>query len=148
MLSFSGLIVAALSAGATAIGKELATTAVKDGYSKLKSLLAKRSATLDVLIDTVAEDPNSEPEQAVLAKKLDQAELDKDTDVHDALRSLAQAIEELKEVDGSEALFDFETINVAGNFELKDITTDGSVFQAKTADIGGDFKAEGITQKK
>ncbi|WP_299725876.1 hypothetical protein [uncultured Tateyamaria sp.] len=149
MVTVSAMMVAALTAGATAIGKEFASASVKDGYAKLKALLAKRSAALGVLIDTVEEDPASEPEQAVLAKQLDRADLSEDGEVLEALQSLAKAVEDLRDsAAGAGAVIDFDTVSIAGSVDLKDISAQGGVFRAKSAEIGGDFRAEGITQKK
>ena len=149
MISVSAMMVAALTAGATAIGKEFASATVKDCYAALKSLLAKRSAALDVLIDTIEDDPTSEPEQAVLEKQLDRAKVSDDAELLEAMQALAQAVAELKDnQNDASAVIDFDTVAIAGSVNLKDITAQNGVFRAKSAEIGGDFHAEGLTQKK
>jgi hypothetical protein len=63
-------IVSALAAGATAGAKDLATGAIKDAYSALKSIIAARYERAQPSAEDVEADPISRPEQEVLAKKL------------------------------------------------------------------------------
>jgi hypothetical protein len=144
----STLVVLALKAGATAIGKDVATLAVKDSYTALKSLLIRRVRSVDALVDAVEADPQSEQKHQLLAQQIDKSEATTDATVAEAAQQLIAAIADLQKVPKAAALFDFEELKVAGSVDLKEINATDTLIRAKRAEVGGDFKAAGINQKK
>lgn len=139
-------IVSALVAGATAAAKDLATSAVKDAYAGLRRLIADRYERAAPSAEDVEADPTSEPEQKVLAKKLDQAGAAGDEELKAATQALLNALEALRAEPRAAALFDFDKLRAAKNFELEDIEAAGTVLRAREATFEGDFKAKGIRQ--
>ena len=139
-------IVAALVAGAAAAAKDVASAAIKDAYAGLKRLISDRYQKAGPFVEAVEVDPSSEPEQQVLAKQLDQQGAGADADLKNLAEQLLAAIEHLREEPQATALFDFERLRAARNFELEDIQSIGTVLRAKDATIEGDFKAKGIRQ--
>jgi len=140
-------IIAAIVAGATAAAKDVATSAIKDAYAGLKRLIKDRYEKVAPFVEAVESDPASEPEQQVLAKKLDQTKAAADDDIKDYAQRLLKAVEGLREDPKATALFDFEVLRAAGNFELEDVDSVGTVLRAKQATFEKDFKAKGIHQK-
>jgi hypothetical protein len=86
------LIVAALAAGAAAGLKDTASTAIKDAYSGLKSLIRSRFGHHDQAIDkqlaAVDQEPAADP--APLAEKLRSVRAGDDTELVQAARALLE----------------------------------------------------------
>ena len=140
-------IITALVAGATAAAKDVATAAVKDAYAALKRMISERYAKTGPFVDAVAANPTSQPERQVLAKQLDQAGVAKDDDLKAQAQQLIDAIEKLRHEPKASALFDFDGLLKARNFELEDIHTIDAVLRVKgDAVFAEDFKATGIHQ--
>jgi hypothetical protein len=140
-------IITALVAGATAAAKDVATAAVKDAYAALKRVISDRYAKTGPFVDAVVADPTSQPEQQMLAKQLDQACVANDDDLKARAQQLLDAVEKLRHEPKASALFDFEGLLKARNFELEDIRTIGAVLRVKgDAVFAEDFKAKGIYQ--
>lgn len=140
-------IVVALAAGAAAAAKDVASSAIKDAYAGLRKLIVDRYARAVPFAEAVEEDPSSEPEQAVLAKQLEQAGASSDEGLKWAAETLLNALTELREDPRAAALFDFDKLQAAKTFQLKDIQAVGTVLRAREATFQGDFIAEGIRQK-
>ena len=137
-------IVAALAAGAAAAAKDVASTAVKDAYAALKQLLITRYRKTEPFVEAVEADPMSEPEQKVLSKQLDS--VTPDNDLKDAVARLLGALEELRNDPRAEAVFDFDKLRAAKNFELSDVEFGGTLLRARDATFEGDFKATHLRQ--
>lgn len=78
------IIVTALAAGAVAASKDVATQAIKDAYTGLKALIARKfSGNSDVAIalEQVEKKPDSEGRKATLAEELTAAEADQDAEL-------------------------------------------------------------------
>jgi hypothetical protein len=140
-------IVSALAAGAAAVAKDVATSAIKDAYTGLKQLITDRYQRAAPFADAVEADPASKPEQTVLAKRLDQVGAARDDELKAAAQALLDAVAELRTNPEAAALFDFGVLHRARNVELEDIEALGTVFRAQEATLEGDFKAKGIRQK-
>ena len=149
-------IVSALAAGAAAAAKDVATDVIKDAYAGLKRLIIDRYQRAAPFADAVEADPASEPEQKVLGKQLDQAGAPEDDDLKAAAQALlkyatgqyseqSQALlnelESLRSEPRAAAMFDFDRLRAARNFEL-DIEGIGQVLRAGDATFEGDFKAK------
>ena len=139
-------IVAALVGGAAAAAKDVASAAIKDAYSGLKRLISDRYQKAGPFVEAVEADPSSKPEQEVLAKQLDQQGANADPDIKNLAGQLLAAIEHLREEPRATALFDFDQLRAARNFDLEDIQSIGTVLVAKDATFEGDFKAKGLRQ--
>ena len=87
-------------------------------------------------------------EQRVLVKQLSRADAARDDDLKDCAQQLLKAVEALRQEPKAAALFDFDRLHAAGNFELEDIDTIGTILRAKEATFEKDFKATGIHQQK
>lgn len=140
-------IVAALVAGATAATKDVATTAIRDAYAGLKRLLSDRYERVIPLVEAVEADPASESEQQNLVNHLSHAEAETDNDLKNLAQQLLKAVEVLREVPKATALFDFDVLRAAGNFELTDIHSIGTVLRAREATFEKDVIIKGIHQK-
>jgi hypothetical protein len=139
-------IIAALVGGAAAAAKDVASAAIKDAYAGLKRLISERYQKAVPFVEAVEVDPSSKPEQEVLAKQLDQQGANADADLKNLAGQLLAAIEHLREEPQAIALFDFDQLRAARNFELQNIQSIGTVLRAKDATFEGDFKAEGLRQ--
>ena len=139
-------IVTALSAGAVAAAKDVATSAIKDAYSALKKVITEKFHKSAPFVDALEADPTSEPEQQVLAKQLQGA--GKDNDIKELVTSLLKALETLETDPGAQAMFDFKKLRAARNFELSDIEFSGPLMVVhEDANFEGDFKATKLRQK-
>ncbi|MEL6782315.1 MAG: hypothetical protein AAFO51_08045 [Pseudomonadota bacterium] len=140
-------LVAALSAGAIAAGKELGGTALKDAYTALKTFIVDRYKNASAAVEALEEDPESELEQQVLEKRLVHENADEDADLATLTKALLAALTNMKDDPQAQALFDFGKLEAAGSFELDNIETGGTVLKADSATFSGDFKATNIRQK-
>ncbi len=140
-------LVAALSAGAVAAGKDLGSTAVKDAYTALKTFISDRYKNAGAAVEALEEDPESDLEQQVLEKRLVKDNAAQDADLAKLTKSLLAALTEMKDNPQAQALFDFGKLEAAGSFEIDDIETSGAVLKAESATFTGDFKATNIRQK-
>jgi hypothetical protein len=140
-------IVTALSAGALAAAKDVATSAVKDAYSGLKKLIVDRFQKAAPFVEAVESDPTSEPEQKVLAKHLGAPGVDLQ-EVNNRAVALLDAIQQLEKDPRARAVFDFGKLRAARNFELDDIEFSDTLLHAEEANFEGDFKATHLRQKK
>jgi hypothetical protein len=137
-------IVTALAAGALAAAKDVATSAVKDSYSGLKSLIVDRYTHAGPFVEAVESDPASGPEQAVLANRLHGIE--SDTEAKTLAATLLDELQKLEHKPAAAAVFDFKKLRAAKNFELTDIEYAGTLLRADDASFEGDFKATNIRQ--
>jgi hypothetical protein len=91
------IIVTALVAGAAASLKDVAATAVKDGYAALKALLIRkfggRSDVPDA-IEQVEKRPDSESRQGMLKEELETAQAGQDAEVLEQARALLELLEQ------------------------------------------------------
>jgi len=140
-------IVAALVAGATAAANDVATTAIKDAYTSLKRLISDQYKRAIPFVEAVEANPASEPEQQVLAKQLNQVEAGADDNLKDCAQQLLKTVEVLREEPKAAAMFNFDVLHAAGNFELENIHSIGTVLYAREATFEKDFKVKGIRQK-
>ena len=87
----TGAILAAIAAGVKKVGE----SAIVDGYTKLKGLLAKRfggGSDISGSIERLEQKPGSEGRQKVLAEEITEAGADKDSEVLTAVEALREAI--------------------------------------------------------
>lgn len=143
----STLLVEALTAGAIASAKGLATVAVKDAYAAVKSIIASRFKGLSESVDAVDGDPDSQENKDKLASEVAGADVASDPVLSAVLEDLVRALKDLKEDPKAGALLDFETLSVDGNMSLKDVDVEATAVKATTAKIKGDFSLEGVRQK-
>jgi hypothetical protein len=140
-------IVSALAAGAAAAAKDVATDAIKDAYAGLKQLIVDRYRKTSEAVDLVTAAPASRARQAVLAEELEETDAIQDAELKAAAQKLLDAVDELRTKPGIDALFNFENLRVARDFQLEDIETAGPVVRAADTDIGRDLKFKGVHQK-
>ncbi|MEO9778931.1 MAG: hypothetical protein ABJH07_00805 [Sedimentitalea sp.] len=140
-------LVAALSAGAIAAGKDLGGTVVKDAYTALKTFISDRYKKAGAAVEALEEDPESDLEQQVLEKRLIKDNAAQDTDLADLTKTLLAALTDMKDDPQAQALFDFGKLEAAGSLELDNIETRGTVLKAESVTLAGDFKATNIRQK-
>jgi hypothetical protein len=140
-------IVAAISAGALAASKDLASTAIKDAYAALKRVISDRYSKTGPFVEAVTAQPSSEPERQLLAKQLDKAGAGDDPELKALAVQLLDAVHELRKEPQAAALFDFDNLRAARNFALEDIQAVGGILRVKgDANFEGDFSAKGIRQ--
>lgn len=138
-------IVAALAAGAVAVAKDLATDTVKASYTALKNFIIRRVSSSEAFINAIEEDPQSQDEQRVLAKRL--AGLGADEEIRQLVEQLTLELERLEHEPGATAVLDFEKLRAARSFELTDIDFSGTLLRARDATFEGDFRASGLRQQ-
>jgi len=146
-------IVAALSSGAVAAAKDVATQAIKDAYSGLKTWIVDRYKKSGPFVEALEADPESQSTQEVLAKQLHGVE--SDPEAKDKAVSLLDSVLALeKEVTASTvgqppalAVFDFKKLRAARNIELKNIDFTGTLFRGDDVTVGGDFIATDLRQR-
>ncbi len=136
-------IVTALTAGAIAAAKDVASTAVKDAYAALRKYLLDRYQKAGPFVEAVVADPTSEPEQKVLANQLKEAQ--SDPEAKKLAEALLDALQELKHDPRTQAVFDFGRLSAAKNIDLFDIEFSGTLLRADEATFE-DFKATNIRQ--
>jgi hypothetical protein len=139
-------IVSALAAGAAAAAKDVATSAIKDSYAGLKRLIADRYELAAPSADDVEKVPDSSARQEVLAEKLGEAGASGDEELKSAAQALLDAVDTLRSEPRAAAMFDFDKLRAAKNFELQDIVATGTVLRAREATFESDFRAKGIRQ--
>jgi hypothetical protein len=91
MEPITAALVAAISAGAAAAGKEAATQAVKDAYAALKAWL--HSHHPGVSIDQLEQQPESKARQLVITEDLERARASGDTELVRLARTLVEVIQ-------------------------------------------------------
>jgi hypothetical protein len=134
-------IVAALAAGATAGITKVTTSAIEDAYAGLKRVITDRYHKAVPFVEAVQADPTSKPEQTVLARQLERIGAANDDQLKAAAQALLDALESLRSEPRVAAMFDFDQLRAARNFEL-DIEGINQVFRAREATFEGDFKAK------
>jgi hypothetical protein len=139
-------IVTALSSGAIAATKDVATSAVKDAYAALKKLIVDRYKKAGPFVEAVEADPASQPEQAVLANQLKGEPADLEEAKKLALALLA-SLRQLENNPHAQAVLEFGKLRAAQSFELHDIEFSGTLLHADEAVIDGPFRASGLRQK-
>ncbi|MEM8591954.1 MAG: hypothetical protein AAGF13_05450 [Pseudomonadota bacterium] len=140
-------LVAALSAGAIAAGKDLGGTVLKDAYGAVKALIADRYKKASAAVEALEEEPESDLEQQVLEKRLAVEDAAQDPELAALTKTLLAALQDLKDDTQAQALFDFKTLEAKGAFTLDTVKTGGTVLKAETATFEGDFSASNIRQK-
>jgi hypothetical protein len=146
MEPITATIVAALAAGAAAGAKSFATSAITDGYSWLKRLIAKKDKSSATALAALEARPASGPELTTLANQLEKAGVASDGEIAKAAQALLDAIDELRDVPEAAPLFDFERLRVYRDVEATDIDTLGTVIRAHDVEIRGGIKVSGIRQ--
>jgi hypothetical protein len=137
-------IVTALAAGAAAGLKKVASAAVSDAYAALKNAIAKHHRTATPLVAAVEANPDSKSDQAALSRHL--VDGNRSDEVRSAAERLLDALVQLHNEPAAQAMFDFNKLRAAKNFELSDIEVTGTLLRADEATFEGDFKATGIRQ--
>jgi len=140
-------LVAALSAGAIAAGKNLGGTIVKDAYGAVKTLIADRYKKSSAAVDALEEEPESELEQQVLEKRLAAENAGKDAELAALTKTLLAALQDLKDDARAQGLLDFKKLVLKGNISVTDSDVDGPLLKAETATIEGDLTLRNIRQK-
>lgn len=127
--------VSALSAGALAVGKGLATEAIKDGYKALKSFLIARFAPAAPFVEVVDRDP-SETTAALLAKQLAPAAAGSEAETLAALTAtLRAAIEAMKSEAGAGAVFQLLRSKL-GDVEVVETTSSRPLAHLEDSEAG------------
>ncbi|WP_421984243.1 hypothetical protein [Roseibium sp.] len=140
-------IVAAIVAGAVAASKDVATSAIKDSYSALKSIIVQRYEPATIATQNIEKDPNDKLEQAVLAKRLNETGADTDQELQGLAIAVLDAVSELKKDAKAAPLFDFQSLKVARDMKLTNIDSIGQIMQAEEVNIGQDFIADNIVSR-
>jgi len=117
---------------------------VKDAYAGLKAFLLDRYHRAGPLVEAVAANPTSAPEQKALATQL--KETQSDPEAKRLAEALLDALQGLKSDPRAQAVFDFGKLRAAKNFELNDIQFSGTLVHADEATFEGDFKATNLRQ--
>lgn len=139
------MLTTALVAGATTVANAIANVEIKEAYARLKSLIIARYQKAQPFVEALEADPSSDLEQKMLTKQLSQAGAGADLDLKKSAQQLLSVVEGLRREPKAAALFDFDLLRAARNFELEDIQTIGTILRAREAHLE-DFKAVGIRQ--
>lgn len=140
-------IVAAIVAAATTAAKDLTSQAIKDAYGAVKQLIIDRYKKSEPLVKSIEVNPSSKDEQSALAKQLAEAGAAQDGELRAKVQALLDAIATLRKEPQAAALFDFDQLHAARNFELDNIDALQTVLRVRgTARFEGDFRATNISQ--
>lgn len=132
-------VVAAITAGLTAAGKDIATSAVQDAYAALKNLIFSgyRAATSD--LEKYEKEPQSQEYAKDLVKILNELNAGKDDRMRVAADALLSAVK--RDVP---ALIDADTITALKSFLIEDIEYAGPLLRAKSISTKGEFRISGV----
>lgn len=141
-------ITTAIVTGAASALSETATQAVRDGYTGLKSLLARKfgSAPVKVIeaVETVEEKPASQARQAVLGEELADAGADADQELLAAAQALLELIEKQAPEAAAAVGVDIEKIRAA-NVTIENVRASGAGVKARDVEATGDFTIKDVT---
>ena len=96
MEPFIASLVASLAAGAIAASKDVASSAVKNGYGAIKRLLIQRYGTLD--IDSLEQDPKNAQILADLAQAAENSDISSDLQISTLIEKFKTALKENAEL--------------------------------------------------
>ena len=113
-------LLAAIVAGAIEAAKPTAAQLVKDTYNGLKGLIARKLGKAATQISSVEEKPESAGRQQVLKEELEEASVDKDAEVMQAVQALVDALKQhapasvsnITNIESGGGLLNTGTINV------------------------------------
>ena len=138
-------VVTALSSGALAAAKDVATSAVKDTYAGLKRFIADHYSHASSAVQAVEAHPDSEPEQKKLAGELQGGT--SDPELKRLTTALLDALEKAHDQPNVQAVIDVGKIRAAKNFKLSDAEFFGPLIRADEIEAGGDVEFTGLRQK-
>jgi len=120
------IIVAALSAGATAAAKDTASQAVKDAYAGLKSIIQKRFADKskpELVLKQHEADPKTW--EKPLRKTLEDAKTDQDPQVLESAQKLLELVHPEQHAQGQ---FNVQTTGTVQGQQIGNFGTQSNVF--------------------
>ena len=143
-------IVTALSSGAVAAAKDVATQAIKDAYAGLKKLVVDRYKKAGPFVEALEAEPDSKATQEVLAKQLQGVEADpqakdKAVELIDLVLALQKQLAASKP-SGAAALFDVKKLNAAKKFEIKGAYFTGGLVKGEEWTVGDDISLTDLHQ--
>lgn len=125
-------VVAALSAGALAMVKGVATDAAKDAYKALKAFVVKRVGSAEPFVEVVHQEPSQEA-AGLLAKKI--TSLAGDSEADQLATTLRTAIEQMAKQPGADAVISLMN-SVMGDFTAEGSTLKGQFLKASGSTLG------------
>ncbi|AWK87005.1 hypothetical protein [Azospirillum thermophilum] len=138
--------VAAITAGALAVGNGAASAAGKDAYEKVKGLIAGRFAKVSPAVTLLEAQPQAEAARISLAASLEESQAQRDEAFRDAVGHLLEALLTLRDRPAAAPLFDFDRLQAAKRFEIRDVTALGTVIKARKAVFDDEVVISGIRQ--
>jgi hypothetical protein len=147
-------IVTALALGAAAGIKDVAKSAVKDGYSSLKKLVKARYTHVDV--DLLEKDPKSKARRKVVEEDLAKTGAAKDRELLDAAHRLLRLVLENEPSMAGVIGVDLKHVETA-SLSISDVVASGAGVKLQHVESGGDiniskvragFEVEPISRKK
>jgi hypothetical protein len=138
-------ILSALVAGAVAKAKDVASKAVSDGYNGLKSLLVRKLGKSGA-VQSVEDEPDSEPASAALAEALAKQGLAKDAELAALAESVKQALAQAKAagVPGA-ADIEIETVRGRMNATVERLVATGRIKLGPVIAEGGDASVRDLS---
>ncbi|MBV8091785.1 MAG: hypothetical protein JOY71_16825 [Acetobacteraceae bacterium] len=130
----------ALGAGATA-GQEVVSSLVKDAYSALKDLIARRYP--QVSVQQLEQAPDSKSRRAVVEEDLTKAGAEQDTDLLAAAQKLAELIRQQAPAVAAAIGVDLKDVEAA-NLRLADIAASGTGVKLEKGKFSGDIEIRGV----
>jgi hypothetical protein len=134
-------IVTALALGAAAAAKEIGGLAVKDAYTALKDLIARRYPKVSV--DILAQAPESKQRRGVVEEDLQAAHAETDTELATLAKKLVVLIQQQAPAIPEAIGIDLKDVE-AVNLRLSDIVASGTGVKVEKGRFSGDIAISGV----
>lgn len=138
-------IIAALTAGVTAGATQVGKSALVDAYNGFKALLSKKfgkQSKLTKAVDELEENPDSKGRQLTLQEEVEAVQAGQDSEVLQAAKLLAAAVQRYAEHTGATGV-DLEEIK-AVNLKIEDIIASKTGVKVHKSEFEGDVEIKGV----
>lgn len=141
MDSVSAIAVSIALGAASAAGTEVVSSAVRDAYDRIKTLLRTRFPT--VSIDQLERAPASINRRAVLEEDLAVSQAANDQDILIAAKALTDLIQQQTPAAAAQIGIELKDVEAAG-LRLSDVISEGSAIRVERAKFSGDIDISGV----
>jgi hypothetical protein len=138
-------VVTALVAGAAAKAKDVASEAVADAYAGLKAVVVRKLGKVGA-VQSVEDDPDSEPARAALAEALAKREVAGDRQLEILAGRIVQALAETRaQTRAGMGDIEVETIRGAVNVVVENLVATGRISLGPIISQAGDLRLSGLS---
>jgi len=137
-------VVTALVAGAAAKAKDVASEAVADAYAGLKAVVVRKLGKAGA-VQSVEDDPDSEPARAALAEALAKHEVAGDQQLEMLADRIVHALSETAQPRTGAGDIEVETIRGAVNVVVENLVATGRISLGPIIAQTGDLRLSGLS---